>query len=229
MLFPNARPLTCIFCGSDMAESGQECRCGPRSGAEVHDGHTTAVRKLSAPTAGGVPGDQGNLDFRPAITDRLRTPGAIGQEVIYCDTPVAARIHRALAAVFDSIMVLIGYGSFLLVFRLAGGVFALNRTSLLVQAGALALIAFAYGVLWAIAGSETAGMRWTGLCLITFGGLPPEPKQRLLRFAGSCLSVCTVVGLFWSLWDEEGLTWQDHISGTFPTPRNLEPRMFSRR
>ena len=96
MLFPNARPLTCIFCGSDMAESGQECRCGPRSGAEVHDGHTTAVRKLSAPTAGGVPGDQGNLDFRPAITDRLRTPGAIGQEVIYCDTPVAARIHRAL-------------------------------------------------------------------------------------------------------------------------------------
>jgi hypothetical protein len=35
---------------------------------------------------------------------------------------------------------------------------------------------------------------------------------------GSCLSVCSVVGLLWSLVDEESLAWQDHISGTFPTP-----------
>jgi hypothetical protein len=34
---------------------------------------------------------------------------------------------------------------------------------------------------------------------------------------GSCLSVCTAVGLLWLLVDEESLAWQDHISGTFPT------------
>jgi len=61
-------------------------------------------------------------------------------------------------------------------------------------------------------------MRWTRLRLTTFDGFTPEPRHRLLRMLGSCLSVCSVVGLLWSLVDEEGLAWQDHISGTFPTP-----------
>jgi hypothetical protein len=30
--------------------------------------------------------------------------------------------------------------------------------------------------------------------------------------------VSTIIGLLWSLVDEESLTWQDHISRTFPTP-----------
>jgi uncharacterized RDD family membrane protein YckC len=175
------------------------------------------------------PENQSNLDFRPARKARQRTLATTVDAVIHCDDPVAARLHRAVAAAFDWSLVVIGYGLFLLVFRLAGGAFALNRTNLLALVGALALIAFAYGVLWVIAGSETAGMRWTGLRLVTFGGFPPEPKQRLLRFAGSCLSVCTVVGLVWSLWDEESLTWQDHISGTFPTAPASGTRVFHRR
>jgi len=60
-------------------------------------------------------------------------------------------------------------------------------------------------------------MRWTRLRLTTFDGLPLEPRHRLLRMLGSCLSVCTAVGLLWLLVDEESLAWQDHISGTFPT------------
>ena len=195
-------------------------------------GAETAARTSSKPRvrrAPPTPEDQGNLDFLPAPKARQRTLATTVDAVIYCDDPVAARLHRAIAAAFDWSMVFIGYGLFLLVFRLAGGEFALNRTNLLVLGGALALIAFAYGVLWAIAGSETAGMRWTGLRLISFGGFPLEPKQRVLRFAGSCLSVCTVVGFVWSLWDEETLTWQDHISSTFPTPLASGTRVFHRR
>ena len=161
---------------------------------------------------------QANLDFRPAPKSARRSLPTTVDAVIHCDDPVAARLHRAIAAAFDASIVVIGYGLFLLVFRLAGGAFAFNRPNLLVLAGAFALIAFAYSALWAIAGGETAGMRWSGLRLITFSGFPPERNQRLLRLAGSCLSVCTAVGLLWSLWDEESLTWQDHISGTFPTP-----------
>jgi uncharacterized RDD family membrane protein YckC len=175
-----------------------------------------------------APEEQANLDFRPAPKSRQRTLPTTVDAVIHCDDPVAARLHRAIAAAFDASMVVIGYGLFLLVFRLAGGAFALNRTNLLALAGALALIAFAYGVLWAIAGGETAGMRWSGLRLITFSGFPPERNQRLLRLAGSCLSVCTAVGLLWSLWDEESLTWQDHISGTFPTAPASGTRVFHR-
>jgi uncharacterized RDD family membrane protein YckC len=176
-----------------------------------------------------APVNQGNLDFRPVSKTKPRTLATTVDAVIHCDDPVAARLHRAIAAAFDWSMVAIGYGLFLTVFRVAGGAFALNRINLLVMAGALGLVAFAYGAVWVIAGCETAGMHWTGLRLITFSGFPPEPKQRVLRFVGSCLSFCTVVGLVWSLWDEESLAWQDHISGTFPTALASGTRVFHRR
>jgi uncharacterized RDD family membrane protein YckC len=72
-------------------------------------------------------------------------------------------------------------------------------------------------------------MRWTHLQVMTFDGFPPDGGQRLLRFAGACLSLCTVVGLLWCLADEEGLTWTDHISRTFPTPREWNSQVFRRR
>ena len=176
-----------------------------------------------------APEGQGSLDFLPAITARPRTLSTTVDAVVCCEAPVATRLHRAVAAALDSSMVLIGYGTFLLVFYLAGGQFILNRATLSIFAGMLALSAFSYGLLWALAGSETAGMRWMRLRLITFDGFPPDLKQRLLRFAGSCLSMCIAVGLLWSLADEETLTWQDHISRTFPTPVESGTQVFLRR
>jgi uncharacterized RDD family membrane protein YckC len=127
-------------------------------------------------------------------------------------------------------MVLIGYGMFLLVFLLAGGQMLVdNKTNLMIFAGALPLLGLTYGLVWAVAGMETPGMVWTGLRLTTFEGFRPERRERLLRFAGSCLSTCTVVGLLWSLADEEGLAWQDHISRTFPSPSRADSEVFRRR
>ena len=181
------------------------------------------------PRQPGVSGGQGELDFLPPAPAKPRTLATTVDAVIFCEAPVAARMHRAVAAALDWAMVLIAYGLFLTVFGLAGGQFALNRTNLMIFAGDLALIALAYGFVWVLAGSETAGMRWTRLRLITFDGFPPDLKQRLARFAGSCLSVCTVIGLMWSLGDEESLAWQDHISRTFPTPRESDADVMRRR
>jgi hypothetical protein len=50
-----------------------------------------------------------------------------------------------------------------------------------------------------------------------------------VRFGASCLSRCTQLGLLWSLADEESLAWQDHISRTFPTPREVDSLVFRRR
>jgi uncharacterized RDD family membrane protein YckC len=172
--------------------------------------------------------EQASLDFLPAIPDQPRTLGTTVEAVIICDAPVATPIHRAIAAALDGSMVLLGYGLFLLAYALAGGQFVMGKQNLIVFAATLLLVAFTYGLLWAIAGTETAGMRWVGLRLITFEGFPPEPRQRILRFAGSCLSLGTIVGLLWSLADEESLGWQDHISRTFPTPRLSESQIFSR-
>ena len=171
---------------------------------------------------------QTSLDFLPTIPDQPRTLGTTVEAVIICEAPVATPIHRAIAAALDGAMVFLGYGLFVLAYFLAGGQLAMGKSNLIIFAGTPLLIAFTYGVFWAIAGTETAGMRWVGLRLITFEGFPPEPQQRILRFAGSCLSLATAVGLLWSLADEESLGWQDHISRTFPTPRLSESQVFSR-
>jgi uncharacterized RDD family membrane protein YckC len=172
---------------------------------------------------------QGSLDFLPALPAQPRTLGTTVEAVIYCEAPVATLLHRAIAAALDWSMVLIGYGLFLLAYFATGGNFVPNKSSLMVFAGGLLLIAFTYGVFWMVAGAETAGMRWAGLRLTTFDGFTPEPHHRVLRFAGSCLSFCTVVGLLWSFADEESLTWQDHISGTFPTPRGSVSKVLQQR
>lgn len=172
---------------------------------------------------------QGQLDFLPAMPVQPRTLGTTVEAVIFCDAPVATPLHRALAAALDWSMVLIGYGLFLLAFSMAGGEFLLTRGNIMVFAAALLLVGVTYGLFWTVAGAETPGMRWTRLRLITFDGFPPEPRHRVFRFAGSCLSFCTLLGLLWSLADEESLTWQDHISGTFPTPRASESQILQRR
>ena len=176
-----------------------------------------------------VPEAQGQLDFLAALPVQTRTLGTTVEAVIFCDAPVATPLHRAMAAALDWSMVLIGYGLFLMAFSVAGGEFVLTRSNLIVFGAALLLLAFTYGLFWALAGGETAGMRWTRLRLITFDGFPPEPRQRAFRFVGSCLSLCTVLGLLWSLADEESLTWQDHISRTFPTPRASESQIVQQR
>jgi hypothetical protein len=38
-----------------------------------------------------------------------------------------------------------------------------------------------------------------------------------------------MLGLLWSLADEESLAWQDHISRTFPTPTAADTLVFRRR
>ncbi len=184
---------------------------------------------LTARRAARPPEGQGKLDFLPGQQARPRTLRTTVEAVIYCEDTVATTLHRAVAAALDWSMVLIGYGLFLLVFRLCGGDFVLNKTNLVMFGGALVVVALTYGLVWALANTETAGMHWTHLRLTTFDGFPPDRKQRLLRFAGASLSLCTLVGLLWSLADEESLTWQDHISGTFPTPRALESQVFRRR
>lgn len=197
-------------------------------------GKAPAGSRTNARRTAQVHEGQGTLDFLPPdflppAPPKPRTLGTTVEAVIYCEDPVASRMHRAVAAGFDWSMVLLAYGLFLVAFRVCGGDFILNKANLLLLGGVLPLLGCIYGLIWAIAGTETAGMRWADLRLTTFEGFPPERNQRLMRFAGSCLSLCTVAGLLWSFADEESLAWPDHISETFPTPRRVESQTFHRR
>jgi uncharacterized RDD family membrane protein YckC len=186
------------------------------------------VKPRTANRRRGVAPGQGSLDFMPPQPAAPRTLTTTVEAVVCCDMPVATAPHRAVAAALDWSMALIGYGLFLVVYFSMGGAFTWNRLNLTIFGSTLLLVGFTYGLTWALLGADSAGMRWMGLRLITFEGFPLERKHRLLRFAGSCLSFCTVLGQLWGLWDEECLTWQDHISETFPTPRRVQAEVFRR-
>ena len=186
--------------------------------------HKPVVRRAKPVVQG-----QGTLDFLPQAPAKPRQLGTTVEAVIYCEAPVATTLHRAVAAALDWSMVLIGCGLFLTAFHAMGGEFTLNKSNLGMFGAMFLLIGFTYGLLFALAGAETPGMHWTQLRLTTFDGFPPERKQRLVRFGAASLSRCTMLGLLWSLADEESLAWQDHISRTFPTPREADTLVFRRR
>ncbi len=183
-------------------------------------------QKKAAAKRRPAPEGQGSLDFLPPEPAKPRTLSTTVEAVVSCSLPVATIQHRAVAASIDWTITLGGYGIFLIAYFMMGGEFAFDRTNFLVFFGALLLLGFTYAVIWTLAGADTAGMRITGLKVVTFEGYPLERKHRIMRLAGACMSLCTAVGHLWSLADEESLTWHDHMSRTFPTPRRIRAEVF---
>jgi uncharacterized RDD family membrane protein YckC len=171
---------------------------------------TRAGRKVHA--------DQQSLDF---ATPRVRT--AL-EAVIYCDAPVASPVHRTMAVAMDSSMILMAVGLFMVTFHFMGPFLGVNvgtsGGTIPLLAGVAAAFGFLYYGLFALANGDTPGMIWAQLELMNFDGHKPDRRQRAQRLFAKCLSVLAAgLGLLWALVDEESLTWHDHISRTFPTPR----------
>jgi uncharacterized RDD family membrane protein YckC len=190
--------------------------------------HPKASSKRSAPPVG-----QGNFDFRPGVGhERVLKTGVPAQ--VYGDSRVAPPMRRFTAGAMDAAMVLIGFGVFVASVKIAGPIaasylthgtmhsvsFGSGKTLLGVLAGSVVLIALLYGLVWALARRETAGMRWTQLQLVTFDGMPLDGQNRMVRFVSAWLSYCSGgLGLLWALADEENLAFHDHISKTFPAEK----------
>jgi uncharacterized RDD family membrane protein YckC len=145
-------------------------------------------------------------------------PYAPPGETIDCDAPVASPQHRVLAAAVDASLILIALGLFMAMFLLCGEQVTLNRQLILLLAAVGLLFGVFYKLLWCLAGGDSPGMRFAGLRLVDFDGRIPDWDRRSVRLAASLLSVLSAgLGLVWALVDEEGLTWHDHISKSFPT------------
>lgn len=165
--------------------------------------------------------DQISLPFhsQPA-TERAVAPSR-PEPSRYCERPVAGLVHRTLAVMLDWAVVTIAFAVLLLPFHLLGGRLAVSDTvTRLVLGGAgFCLLAFyrLLGVFWE---QDSPGMVWTKLRLVNFDGLRPSRKQRAYRLAGSLLSLSAAgFGFLWAVADQEKLTWHDHISKTFASPR----------
>lgn len=174
----------------------------------------------------GPPVEQGSLDFIPVPAVPGRTLTSDVPAAVYCARPVATPSHRFFAAGVDVSMMLIGFGLFVGGAELTGmamgapELLGSGRPLLMLLGASLAIMMFFYGMMWPMARRETAGMRMAGLTLITFDGNEVDPPARLIRVASTWLSLgAGGLGIIWAIADEEKLTWQDHISKTFPTFR----------
>ncbi|MDQ6675742.1 MAG: RDD family protein, partial [Acidobacteriota bacterium] len=153
---------------------------------------------------------QSTLDFLPPSPQSIRTLKTTVEAVIYCDAPVASPIHRATAAVLDAGIIMASFGIFFAIFETFGGGIDVTKQTAALLTVAFGLVALLYGFVWMLSGRETAGMKWTGLKLVNFNGFAPDRKMRALRMTGCALSFCSgMIGIFWALVDEEGLTWHD--------------------
>jgi uncharacterized RDD family membrane protein YckC len=184
--------------------------------------HRPAVRKTPAPSkaaaSGRGPGIQAELDFLPPAPITPRTLKTKVEASIFCDAPVATVTHRMFAGTLDFGLVLTQYAICVSAYYFTGGGLPVNRLGYGMFAAGFLLLALFYGLIWALGNVETPGMRFARLKLTNFDGFPPEPGQRLWRYFGTCLSFATCgFGLIWAVADEESLTWQDHMSKTFPT------------
>jgi uncharacterized RDD family membrane protein YckC len=135
-----------------------------------------------------------------------------------CDTPVAPTMLRVRAGLIDVLLMATGCLIAAAVFRLwVGPKFTVDKHTMSFLAAALITIPLFYRFLWAFAGSDSLGMRLSGLRLVDFDGNPPSQERRYHRILGSVLSVLAAgMGLIWSFVDQYHLSWHDHISSTFP-------------
>lgn len=183
------------------------------------------------PTPPAPSAQQSTLDFTPvaAAPPRTLTNGILAAN--YCQRPVATIPHRLSAAVIDTTMILIGFGLFFGGAALTGmalgisDILGTGKPFLVLMASFLMIITTFYGIIWMFARRETAGMRMAGLELITFDNTPLDPMTRIVRVAATWVSIGACgLGVIWAIADEEKLTWQDHISRSFPTfPEGTNP------
>jgi uncharacterized RDD family membrane protein YckC len=171
---------------------------------------------------GPLSGTQETLDFIPGLASKGRKLKTDVDAQVFCDQPVATPAHRCVASAIDAAMITLGFGVVVITFQSLGGSFGQGKMLWFGMGAVLALVSMLYGLIWAIAGRETAGMHFADLQLITFDGFPLDARSRALRFVSTWLSFCSGgVGLLWAVADEENLTWHDHISKTFPTIREV--------
>ncbi|HTU44777.1 MAG TPA: RDD family protein [Bryobacteraceae bacterium] len=157
--------------------------------------------------------DQRRLDFM-SHDQALPLP----QSSIICDAPVAPLALRMQAAVIDGLLMALGCGFGVALFEALGGQLSLDRHAIPFFALAILTVPLFYKLLWTLAGRDTAGMRKAGLQLVDFDGNRPSKARRYQRLCGTFLSFAAAgIGMVWALVDEDGLTWHDHISSTFPT------------
>lgn len=123
---------------------------------------------------------------------------------------------RLMSVVVDTSLVLAAFLVFAyeILSRMSG--FVGLRAAEIGATGGLMLVSALYVTLFYYFGEATPGMRYAHIALITFDGHAPVRAERLHRLVAVLLSVLPVgVGVLWSIFDENHLSWHDRLSRTY--------------
>jgi len=186
---------------------------------------TSTTAKRRSVTASYLP-QQGVLEFVPVAAPQARKLATSVDARIFCERPVASVTHRMFAGLYDmgfiSVLVMAFLGILYWGCEDLGTAIADPMSAAVLAAGAV-LIGLLYHTVFLAVRGETPGMRFAGLQLVDFDGRHTTEEQLQMRILGAFFSVLPAgLGLLWALVDEESLTWQDHISHTFPTSVSSE-------
>ena len=140
--------------------------------------------------------------------------------------PTAAEARSRLALAPLSRRLLAGVVDFAIVGALAGFLWftiALGmarplapRTAEALGVGVLALAGLAYHGFCCLLSLRTAGMRYAGLSLCTLDDCVPTQQQLRRRLGAMVLSALPLgLGMVWSVFDEDHLSWHDRYSQTY--------------
>jgi uncharacterized RDD family membrane protein YckC len=133
--------------------------------------------------------------------------------------PVASLAERCKAGIADAGLLLFSYGGMLALFTVLGGHIGFNKLDLSVAGATLALFYAQYFALFTVFGGSTPGMMICGMRVVNFGGNMPTSRQMAARSLGYLISAgACFLGFVWALWDDDHLSWQDHLSHTYLTP-----------
>jgi uncharacterized RDD family membrane protein YckC len=154
----------------------------------------------------------------PALEDhsRWQQEEPVSQPFVYRGIPQAPWSLKLMAALVDGSIVT---GLFLLVtLEIISHVHTLpgKHAAEFLAAFGLLLVDALYIALFNAFEIATPGMRYARIALCSFDGDLPSRRMRFQRLAALGLSVLPMgMGLLWSLFDEEHLSWHDRLSRTY--------------
>jgi uncharacterized RDD family membrane protein YckC len=143
-------------------------------------------------------------------------PEPRAQEDLHQVVNLAAVDRRAMAIVIDGALTLAGFAGVVWLAAASGMLLHSTRAFGFVAVVLLLLVCAGYQALFSAYAKSTPGMWYAGIGLCTIDGYVPNRAQRWRRLAALPLSVMPLgLGLAWSLFDEDRLTWHDRLSGTY--------------
>ncbi len=138
----------------------------------------------------------------------------IADDEVHLAAPLGRRLAAALV---DGLVLLIAACVFTLVFAKTAGQVEprlSNVTIIVLAAAAASLVTFYFALFTALA-FATPGQAALGLRVRTLDNQLPGTSAALWRGVGYLVSAAALMlGFVWAVFDSDGLTWHDHMSGT---------------